>query len=157
MLLDRLRDNNGRRFDLREQSRRCQDWSEPREAWILIWSAWIFALFFDLFSFDLELGDLCDLSDSELVNMDLSCDLSEGVVSASNADALKAVASHLDGSLGFDLNFQGVEAGLKTCFGDCETSYMLTVKFVLRGVIIFLKRNLVHLDPALVFSEAFAS
>ena len=89
--------------------------------------------------------------------MDLSCDLRERIVSASNADALKAVASHLDGSFGFDLNFERVEAGLKRCFGDCETSYMLTVKFVLRGVIIFLKRNLVHLDPALVFSEAFAS
>lgn len=89
--------------------------------------------------------------------MDLSCDLSERIVSACNADALKAVASHLDGSFGFNLNSERVEAGLKRCFGDCETSYMLTVKFVLRRVLIILKRNLVHLYPALVFSEAFTS
>lgn len=128
----------------------------PRDAWIIVRTAWIFALLFDLFPFDLELGDLCDLSDSKLVNMDLSSDLSERIVSACDADALKAVASHLDGSFGFDLNFKRVEAGLKRCFGDCETSYMLTVKFVLRGVLIILKCYLVHLDPALVFSEAFA-
>ena len=97
------------------------------------------------------------IDDCELMDRNLSCDLSERIISANDTDTFKAVASQLVSSLRFDLDSKSVEAGLERSFRDGETGDMLTIKLVFRSIILFLKLNLVHFDPALVFSQSLAS
>ena len=133
-LCDHLRDNKCRSFDRSEWNRRSQDWSKSMRARIYIWLARILLLFDRPLGF-LDNQDFCMINDCELMDRNLSCNLSERIISANDTDTFKAVASQLVGSLRFYLDSKSVEAGLERCFRDGETGNMLTIKLVFRSIL----------------------